>query len=149
MQSTTILLAEDSEDDVFLMQHAFKKARVANPLFVVRDGEETIQYLEGSGMFRDRDKYPFPSLLLLDLKMPLKDGFEVLQWIRSKPYLKRLLVVVLTASNQEPDINRAYDLGANSYLVKPGRCEDLIEMVQRIGCYWYLSNQPPSCFESD
>jgi len=140
----TILLAEDGEDDAFLMRRAFEKAHLANPLNVVRDGREAIAYLSGQGIYADRSRYPFPCLLLLDLKMPKVSGFEVLTWIRNQPELKRLPVVVLTSSTEVPDISKAYDLGANSYLVKPGTFEDLMHMVEKLGGYWLITNEKPS-----
>src|SRR5207249_4077899 len=108
-----ILLAEDNADDVLLIQRAFQKAGLRQALQVVQDGGQAIDYLSGNGIYADRDKYPLPYLLLLDLKMPGTDGFEVLQWARSDPNIKRLLIVVLTASNLQEDVDRAYDLGAN------------------------------------
>src|SRR5687768_16993926 len=100
----TILLAEDNENDALLMRHAFKKAGISNPLVRVRDGEEAIDYLAGHGVYADRRAYPFPALLLLDLKMPRRDGFEVLEWIKADPSLRRLPVTVLTSSDQQLDI---------------------------------------------
>src|SRR5689334_4531702 len=114
-----ILLAEDDPNDVLLIQRAFQKAGLRNALKVVRDGEQAIEYLSGKGNYSQRDRYPLPFLVLLDLKMPGTDGFEVLEWVRSEPTLKRLLIVVLTSSNLQADVDRAYETGANSYLVKP------------------------------
>src|SRR5690348_7235194 len=114
-----ILLAEDDPNDVMLLQRAFQKAGLRDRLKIVRDGEQAIDYLAGRGEYADREQFPQPFMLLLDLKMPGTDGFEVLQWVRAESSLKRLLVVVLTSSNLQADVDRAYDLGANSYLVKP------------------------------
>src|SRR5438477_12877403 len=116
---SVILLAEDREDDVLLIRRAFNKANLLNPLHLVHDGDEAIAYLKGEGQFANRAEYPLPSLLLLDLKMPRRDGFEVLQWVREQSSLKALRVIVLTSSEHIQDVNRAYDLGANSFLVKP------------------------------
>ncbi len=143
IEHATVLLAEDDENDVLLMKRAFVKARLANPLQVVRNGDEAIKYLEGSSQYNDRHQFPFPCLLLLDLKMPKKGGFEVLQWIRSNPEVRRLIVVILTASNQTPDINRGYELGANSYLVKPPDMDTLLEMLRTVQGYWLFLNQMP------
>src|SRR2546425_7191817 len=118
-ECATVLLAEDDLDDVLLTQIAFRRARLANPLHVVRDGEEAIAYLSGEGAFADRDRFPFPILLLLDLKMPKVDGFEVLEWLQSQPARRHLPVAILTSSDQDPDIGRAHALGADSYLIKP------------------------------
>ena len=103
----TVLLAEDDPDDILLTQIAFEKARLANPLQVVQDGEEAIDYLKGTGKFADRVQYPLPILLLLDLKMPKANGFQVLQWLRNQPALPRLPVAIMTASDHDPHISRA------------------------------------------
>jgi CheY-like chemotaxis protein len=139
----TILLVEDDPDEVFLMQRAFQKANLTTPLCVVRDGQEAIDYLNRQGEYADSTRYPEPTLMLLDLKMPRKNGFEVLEWIRQQPGLRRLIVVVLTSSNQIADIDRAYDLGTNSYMVKPGDFETMINLVKTFDAYWMLLNQSP------
>jgi len=138
-----VLLAEDDANDVLLIQRAFQKTNIANPLRVVRDGEEALAYLSGQEPYADRDRHPLPVLLLLDLKLPRKSGFEVLQWLRQQSSLKRLPVVVLTSSNQNPDINKAFDLGANSYLVKPGGLDSLLELVKNLDMYWLILNEKP------
>ena len=145
LENATILLVEDEPNDVFFMERAFEKARLLNPLKVVNDGDQAIAYLKGEGQYADREKSPFPFLMLLDLRMPRRNGFEVLEWLRAQPGLRRLLTVVLTASKEGPDINQAYDLGANSYLVKPPKAEALTEMFQRLNSYWVAMNQPPDC----
>src|SRR6266446_1062764 len=114
-----ILIAEDSEDDILLIQRSLEKAGVSNPTQIVRNGEEVIAYIEGRGKFANRDEYPLPALMLLDLKMPRTDGFEVLTWIRQQPAFKALRIIVLTSSEDIRDVNRAYEFGANSFLVKP------------------------------
>src|SRR6266581_2683253 len=119
IDSAVILLAEDDDNHVVLLRHAFKEANFLNPLHVVRDGEETIAYLKGEGQYANRAEYPLPALLLLDLKMPRQNGFDVLTWIRREPHLAGLTVVVLTNSDGLRDVTRAYQLGANSFLVKP------------------------------
>ncbi len=139
----SILLVEDDPNDVFFIKRAFEKAKIVNPIYVVEDGEEAILYLEGYGKYTDREKFPVPFLILLDLKLPKKSGFEVLEWIKTKDKLKRIPVVVLTSSSESPDINRAYDLGANSYLVKPVSLENLIEMVKVLELYWIILNKKP------
>ena len=139
----TVLLAEDDPNDVLLIQRAFQKTNIANPLQVVRDGEEAVAYLSGQHPYADRDRHPLPVLLLLDLKLPRKSGFEVLQWLRQQSRLKRLPVVVLTSSNQNPDVNKAFDLGANSYLVKPGGLDSLLELVKNLDMYWLILNEKP------
>lgn len=139
-----ILLAEDDPNDVLLIQRAFQKAGMRHVLKVVRDGEEAINYLSGEGDFADRERFPKPFLLLLDLKMPGADGFEVLRWVRAEPETKRLLVVVLTSSNLQADVDRAYDLGANSYLVKPVSFDEMVNMIQRFEAYWSEINRIPT-----
>jgi CheY-like chemotaxis protein len=140
---SVILLAEDREDDILLIRKSFARAYITNPLQVVRDGEELIAYLEGEGKYANRDEYPLPDLLLLDLKMPRKDGFEVLAWIRKHPTLRSLPVVVLTSSENMRDVNNAYQLGANSFLVKPMDFENFIEMSRFIGGFWLQMNKGP------
>jgi CheY-like chemotaxis protein len=139
----TMLLVEDDPNDILLIQRAFAKASLVNPLKVVRDGEEALSYLAGGGEFADRGRYPVPSLVLLDLKLPRRSGLEVLQWLRDQPALKHIPVIVLTSSKESSDINRAYSLGANSYLVKPVGFEGLLEMVKTIGMYWMILNKGP------
>src|SRR5437867_13021464 len=110
-----ILLVEDNPDDVLLIQRAFQKAGLHDALKVVRDGAQAIQYLSGDGLFADRQRFPLPFLVLLDLKMPGTDGFDVLQWARAQPEFKRLLIVVLTSSNFQADVYRTYELDTIAY----------------------------------
>ena len=138
-----MLLVEDDPNDILLIQRAFAKACLVNPLKVVRDGEEALNYLAGSGEFADRGRFPLPSLILLDLKLPRKSGLEILQWLRQQPALKHIPVIVLTSSKESSDVSRAYDLGANSYLVKPVGFEGLRELVKSIGMYWMILNKTP------
>lgn len=138
-----ILLVEDDPNDIILIKRAFEKANITNPLQVVENGEEAISHLAGKGRYADRVKYPLPMLLLLDLKLPRKSGHEVLEWLSRQPMLKRLTVVVLTSSQQSSDINKAYDLGANSYLVKPVTFDALVEMVKGLNFYWIILNEKP------
>jgi len=139
-----ILLVEDDSNDVLLIQRAFAKAGLKDSLKLVRDGEQAIDYLSGRGAYANREKFPLPYLLLLDLKMPGTDGFEVLQWLRGEPDLRRLLVVVLTSSNLQADVDRAYELGANSYLVKPVEFEEMVNLIQRFEAYWTEINRTPT-----
>jgi CheY-like chemotaxis protein len=139
-KSGLILLAEDNPDDVFLMRRAFDKAKIGNPLHVVSDGSQVLNYVFGEGEFSDRTRYPFPTLLLLDVKMPRMNGFDVLRRIRESPSTRRLLVVILTSSSQHRDVNLAYDLGVNSYLVKPPNAESLQEMMAGLRSYWLSTN---------
>ncbi len=138
-----ILLADDLEDDVLLIRRAFKKGNIHNPVHVVSDGEEAIAYLKGEGKYANRDEYPLPDLMLLDLQMPHKDGFEVLRWIRQQPGLAALRVVVLTSSEDLRDVNEAYRLGANSFLVKPLEFENFVETSMFLKHYWLVMNKSP------
>ena len=130
--SQVILLVEDDENDVLLLQSAFEKAKLRAELKVVHNGQQVKDYLSGHGAFADRGRFPIPFLLLLDLRMPGTDGFQVLRWVRTQPELKCLLVVVLTSSNLQRDIDRAYELGANSYLVKPSNLDGLMLMARTL-----------------
>jgi CheY-like chemotaxis protein len=143
VRDDVILLAEDDPNDVLLIQRAFQRNHVANPVQVVRDGEEALAYLSGQAPFADRERHPLPVLMLMDLKMPRKSGLEVLEWVRQQPGLKRLPIIVLTSSNQSPDINRAYELGANSYLVKPAGFDSLLDLVKNLDMYWLILNEKP------
>ena len=139
MQHRPILIAEDDSDDAFLLMRAFGKAGITNPLDLVSDGQKAVNYLEDI----PRKKTLLPRLFVLDIKMPLLNGFDVLRWVRSQPGLKRMPVVVLTSSGEEKDINRAYDLGANSYLIKPSSMESLEVLTTKLCEYWLAMNQQP------
>ena len=117
--SGAILLVEDLEDDALLIEQSFHRAGLQNPIYRVKTGREAMAYLTGQVPYHDHDKYPFPALVLLDIKMPGLDGFDVLKWIRQQPALKNLCIVMLTSSDEIRDVNLAYQLGANSFLVKP------------------------------
>jgi CheY-like chemotaxis protein len=138
-----ILLAEDDEDYVLLIKRAFSQANIPNPLYWVWNGQEAIAYLKGEGKYSNRDEYPLPDLLLLDLKMPRVNGFEVLQWLRSQPSLSALRVLVLTSSDQIRDVNEAYRLGANSFLVKPMDFENTYELGRLINDFWLKASRTP------
>lgn len=127
--SHAVLLVEDNPDDALLMQRAWKSAHIRNLLPTVTDGEQALAYLEGAGIYSDRQKYPMPIAIFLDLKLPRIDGLEVLAAIRANPRLRHLHVDVLSASTREADIRRANELGANSYIVKPSRVQELVEML--------------------
>lgn len=141
--TAVVLLAEDREDDIFLIRKAFATAGLSNPLYVVNDGEQAIAYLMGDGPFSNRAEYPLPDIILLDLKMPRLDGFEVLTWIRRQPGIRGLPVVVLTSSEELRDVNRAYSLGANSFLVKPLDFENSVALVKMVEKYWIRSSKLP------
>lgn len=139
----TILLVDDSENDLLFMRRAFKKAESSIPLQEVCNGEEAIAYLKGEGPYNDRNKFPLPKVVLLDLNMPKKDGFDVLTWVRAQPVLKRLAIIILSASTRAADVDRAFDLGATSFLVKPGNLETLAAMVRCLDG-WIKINEFPS-----
>jgi CheY-like chemotaxis protein len=139
--SNVVLHVDDDPSDALLLKQACRRAEVSFRLKGVGDGESALAYLSGTGSFDNRDEYPLPTLVLLDLKMPRMTGFDVLSWMRSHPMFKTLPVVIFTASNQEGDIRRAYDMGANSYLVKPVGIHTLIEILKIIDSYWLGLNQ--------
>ncbi len=132
----TILVAEDEDNDFLLIERAFSRLPRKVSLQRVSDGVEAIDYLAGANGFDDRSRFPMPDLVLLDLKMPCKDGFEVLHWIRSQARFRSLITVVLSSSDQPVDVSRAYGLGANSYLTKPANFTELTAMVQSFTEYW-------------
>src|SRR5436309_2794115 len=125
-----ILVADDSLEDAFILKRAFEKAGVAVPLQFVRDGQELVDYLSGTDGFSDRKNHPMPRVVLLDLKMPKMNGFDVLRWLQKQPELRRLIITVLSSSNESEDVNLAYDLGANSYVVKPGSLNGYAHVVE-------------------
>jgi len=138
-----ILLIEDSDDDVLLTQLALRRAKITNPLIVARDAQEGIAYLEGTGKFSNRAEFPIPGLVLLDISLPDGDGFEVLRWIRSHSGLRSLRVIMLTCSNENQDIDDAYSLGCNSYVIKPVKFCDYVDLMQVLIRFWLAQSQPP------
>lgn len=136
-----VLVAEDDPNDVFLLRRAFQKAGVFNAVVVAHNGQEAIDYLSGGGAFQNRGDHPFPALMLLDLKMPLVDGFDVLAWLRKHPPTNQLPVVVLSSSNQEKDIERAQQMGASDYCVKPQQFEELVEIVKGVRDRWLANDR--------
>lgn len=144
MNPELILLVEDNEDDAFFMKQALKDAEILNPLQVAEDGQQAVDYLAGAGKFADRQKYPLPMVVFLDLKLPLKSGHEVLQWIRAQPQFQKLIVIVLTSSNEPVDLNRSYQLGANSFVVKPPTPVQLLELADAFKLWWLRQNRVAS-----
>jgi len=138
-----ILLADDNEDDVLALRHALRRARIEAPLHVVEDGEEAIAYLRGVGKFSNRAEFPLPDLFLLDLRMPKVDGFEVLEWLRQQPSLAPLRTIVLTTSDDVFDVDRAYALGANSFLTKSMDLLDFGNTLQATFSYWLKTTRAP------
>ncbi len=138
-----ILLVEDNRMDVELTLDAFREARLKNTIHVAANGQEALDYVFGRDKYADRNAYPMPNLILLDLKLPGIDGFEVLRQIKGTPLLKRLPVVILTSSKEEGDRALSYDIGANSYLVKPVSFEGFLGVVKQIEGYWLSLNVNP------
>ena len=140
----TVLLVEDDLNDIFLVKRAFKLAEVKNPLQVVTDGQEAMLYLKGEGKYADRHLYPLPKLIVMDIKMPRKSGFEVLEWVKNsgRP-LRRIPVVIVSSSDNPDDINQAYELGANAYMVKPVEYRAVEHLFQAITQYWGLECAKP------
>jgi CheY-like chemotaxis protein len=141
--SSPVLLVEDDDNDVLLLQRAFRNAGITAPMQVARDGEEAVEYLSrllGDARALRNDA---PSLVIMDLKLPRKSGMEVLAWVRQQPGLRRLPVVILTSSDEQCDVQCAYDLGANSYLVKPVVPQVLTDAVRLVGQYWLGLNVGP------
>lgn len=141
-QQVEILLVEDNPDDVELALHALKRHKLANEVHVARDGAEALDFIFGAGDIGDRLRH-HPRLVLLDLKLPKFDGLEVLERLKGDARSRNIPVVVLTSSNQEPDLKRAYELGANSYIVKPVDFEQFVDAVKQLGFYWLLLNHAP------
>ena len=142
-KNALILLVEDNRMDIELTLDAFKEARLKNTIQVAQNGEEALDYLFGRGKYSDRETYPIPNLVLLDLKLPRVDGFEVLRQVKSAPILKRMPVVILTSSKEEGDRALSYDIGANSYLVKPVSFDGFLGVVRQIEGYWITLNIAP------
>ncbi|HKQ38534.1 MAG TPA: response regulator [Verrucomicrobiae bacterium] len=141
MAEAVVLVAEDIEEDFILLARAFAQADIRARLQWARDGAEARAYLQGDREFADRVAHPLPVIILADIKMPAMNGFDLLTWIKAQPYLRRIPVVMLTGSDRNPDINRAYDLGASSYLVKPHGFEELQNMSESLKNYWIVLNQ--------
>jgi len=139
--SQTILLVEDNTDDAELFARSFHRNYANVSLPTVSDGEAARDYLDGNGPYADRSKFPLPNVVLLDVRLPRLSGFELLQWIREHPQLRRTLVVMLTSSREVVDVRRAYDLGANSYLVKPVALTDMQQLASALGLYWLKLNE--------
>lgn len=138
----SVLVVEDNADDVLFIRRALKKSNIVCPQHFVGDGDGALEYLEGRGPYADRAAFPLPTLMLLDLKLPRRSGLEVLEAIQHHPLRSRIAVVVLTGSKQSSDVDRAYALGANSYLVKPISPQALGELVGALGLYWLTKNEP-------
>ena len=140
----TVLLVEDDLNDIFLVKRAFRTAHIPNPLQVVTDGEEAIAYLRGEGKYADRSSHPLPRLMVMDIKMPRRTGFEVLEWVKgSHGPLRRIPVIIVSSSDNPADINQAYELGANAYMVKPMNYRAVEHLFESITHYWGLECAKP------
>jgi CheY-like chemotaxis protein len=144
LKESGILLVEDDSNDILFIQRAFRRSKLENPIQVVRDGDEAVEYLAGSGDYADRNLYPLPGMILLDLKLPRRSGLEVLEWLKQQPIIKRIPVVILTSSKENIDIDRAYDIGVNSYLLKPVNHNALNDMIETLNAFWLRLNCYPS-----
>ena len=144
-----ILHVEDSDADVFLLQYAFKVAGIDYPIQNVGDGQQAIDYISGTGKFKDRKQYPLPCVVLLDLKLPHVMGLDVLRWIRQESRCKSLIVIVLSSSFHDKDVERAYSLGANAFLIKPGDVTSFADMCKAISHFWLTYNQAPVMFHAN
>jgi CheY-like chemotaxis protein len=138
----TVMLVEDDLNDIFLVKRAFKIAHIYNPLQVVTDGQEAINYLRGMEKYSDRQTYPLPQLIVMDIKMPRKSGFEVLDSVKHDPLLRRIPIVIVSSSDNPSDINRAYELGANAYMVKPMNFKAVEHLFESITHYWVECAKP-------
>lgn len=147
MAKSCILLVEDDPNDVLLLKYAFQQAGITNRLEVVGDGQEAIEYLTGAARFADRKQHPLPGLILLDLKLPRKNGLEVLEWVRQQPSLRGVVVIMLTSSHHPQDVDRAYELGVNSFVVKPLDIERRLQFAQLLKGWWLGFNEFASMFE--
>jgi two-component system, response regulator len=143
MRGKTILLIEDNASDVDLTKRALGRCRIASDLVVAEDGKEAIDYLWGAGVHEGRDTSELPTLTLLDLKLPKVSGLDVLRRIREDPRTRRLPVVILTSSKEEPDVAAGYDLGINSYIQKPIDFKQFAHVIEQLGLYWLSLNEPP------
>ena len=132
-----ILIADDDIDDCEMIRDALKESRLLNDLYFVKDGEDLMSYLHHQGKYEDREKYPQPGLILLDLNMPRKDGREALKEIKGDEHLRQIPVVILTTSQAEEDIFRTYNLGVNSFITKPVAFENLVQIMRDLGQYWF------------
>lgn len=143
MNTKSILLVEDNPSDAALAMRAFDRNKLLNPVIHVEDGQEALDFLFAEGKYAQRDMEDLPALVLLDLKLPLVDGLEVLRRVRENPITRRALVVILTTSKEEQDVAASYDLGVNSYIRKPVDFNQFVEAIKQLGVYWLLLNETP------
>jgi CheY-like chemotaxis protein len=143
MSRQLILHVENDPNDVFLVQRAFREATIAAPVQVVEDGRRALEYMVGTGEFTDRRKFPLPGLIFLDLSMPRMNGMEFLNWLRQQPVLKRIPVIIFTSSKHARDVEDSFELGANSYMVKPVSYRELVDQIKAFKQYWLGRSELP------
>jgi CheY-like chemotaxis protein len=148
MNEPCILQVEDDPNDVLLLRYAFERAAITAQLQTVTDGEEAIEYLGGVGRYRDRKQFPLPSLVLLDMELPKVSGMEVLQWVRTQPALRRLVIIMFSSSHLRHQISFAFDLGVNSFVVKPRDAKGRIEFARALKEWWLAMNEFPVVAET-
>lgn len=141
-QKPMIMIAEDDANDVFIVQKSLKRAGINNPVKWVEDGEQALEYLRGEGQYENRQEYPFPGVIITDLKMPKVNGFEILRWLRKHPECGVIPTVVLSASAQERDVVQAYQMGANCYLQKPATVEEMTALMKVMFDFWNVCKIP-------
>jgi CheY-like chemotaxis protein len=142
-QKPAILIAEDDPNDVFFVERALRKAGINNPVKWVHDGEEALAYLRGTDKYKNRQQFPFPGVIITDIKMPRLDGFEILKWLKRHPECGVIPTVVLSASAEEKDVVKAYQIGANCYLQKPGTAAGMTELMKLMFDFWNVAKIPP------
>ena len=142
-RNLTILIAEDNQDDAFFLERACRKIGLKNPVQILTDGAEVIDYLKAAGKYENRSEYPFPSVMFIDVKMPRVNGFEVLKWLQENQHCKVIPTMMFSSSEQPEDVDRAYQLGANAYLVKPNLIEHLHTKLRLAQQFWAECAKPP------
>ena len=148
-RSCTILIVDDDENDIFFVQRAFTEINVHCVFQILKNGQEVVDYLSGIGEYADREKYPLPMMILMDLKMPIMDGFQVLAWLRNRPGLKVIPAIVFSSSDIPADITRAYELGANSFMTKSVTYDGLLLKLQTLSQYWLEYCKHPQVAEAE
>lgn len=148
-QKCTILIVDDDENDIFFAKRAFTEINVHCTFHVLKNGQEAVDYLSGHGPYADRAKFPLPMMILMDLKMPIMDGFQVLEWLRKRPGIKVIPTLVFSSSDVPSDITRAYELGANSFMTKSVTYDGLLLKLQTLSQYWLEHCKHPNVGESD
>ena len=148
-QKCTILIVDDDENDIFFAKRAFTEINVHCTFQILKNGQEAVDYLSGLGEFADRRKHPLPMMILMDLKMPIMDGFQVLEWLRQRPGIKVIPTVVFSSSDVPADITRAYELGANSFMTKSVTYDGLLLKLQTLSQYWLEHCKHPNVGEAD